>query len=452
MNDDHNDGTGSTVFFDHGAEAAVLGAMLGGPNLIGEVEALVSADDFHRPAHQLLFATLVELNSAGRPTDPRSLVAHLASAGQIRSIPDNGAYVTELFGSAPPVASATHFAGIVADRAMLRNLDGELARARAAIRDGGSGTSAEHVERVRSMVSDLGQRATGTASWQMWGDLIRPGLDEIERVEAEDQGPSGIGTGFPDLDRVIGGLQEGRLIVIAGQPGMGKTTLAVDFIRAAAFEQKIPVGMFSMEMRWQELLNRALCAEAAVVADRLTNGKLTVDDWANLARACGRTADAPLAIDDTPNLTFADIRLRARRLQQQMGMRLLVVDYLSLVACNDNRPRHQQIDELARRFKTLAGELGVAVVLLAQTNRNAGQRADKRPILGDLKESGGIEAHANTVIFVHSPSRYDKSSRVGETDLIVAKNRSGPECDVIVAAQLHFNRFASMALPDGRSF
>lgn len=446
--DDHNGPPGSSVFYDHPAEAAVLGAMLVDAKRISEVEAILSADAFHLPVHRLLFEMLTELSTGGALTDAVSVVAHIAQAGHLHRVPDNGAFVAALAGSAPPPMQATSFAAVVADRALLRRLDGELGKVRAAIRAGGAGSSAELVERVRTMVADLGQKASGAGEWRMWSDLIEPGFDEIERLQSEDVTSPGISTGLIDLDKTLDGLQNERLIVVAGQPGSGKTTLACNIIRAAAFEQKIPTGLFTMEMTWLEVFNRLVCAEAAVPAKKVTEGNMEDRDWAAIAKVCGNTDGAPLAIDDTKGLTFADIRIRARRLQQQMGLGLLVVDYIGLIECPDNRPRNQQIDDLARRFKNLAGELGCPVVVLAQTNRNASQRGDKRPVLTDLKESGGIEAHANVVVFVHRPEQHDKTKRIGEADLVVAKNRSGPEKDIPVAAQLHLNRFESLAMPE----
>ena len=202
-----------------------------------------------------------------------------------------------------------------------------------------------------------------------------------------------------------------------------------------------------MEMTEQELFIRLICAAARVPAQRVTDGSLDTDDWTAIARVCGETENAPLWIDDTKGLTMADIRVRARRLKQQHGLELVVIDYLGLIEASSSAPRNQQIDEMARSAKNLAGELDLAVVLLAQMNRAYAQRADKRPVLTDLKESGGIEAHADVVIFVHRDEQFDKAKRLGEADLIVEKNRGGARGTVEVAAQLHLNRFVSMAMP-----
>lgn len=446
--DDHNGDGPSSVFYDHGAEAAVLGRMLLDAALISDAEAIVETRSFHKPAHQVLFEALTGLREANQPTDPLSLLAHLAAQGQIRQIPDNGMYVHTLLEHARAPGDIKHFAGIVADRAVLRDLDLELGAVRATIRAGGTARTEDLVERIRTMVSDLSQRVAAAGVWKKWSEMTRPGMDTLEHIGESGEAP-GIPTGLPALDKVIHGLQDSRLIVVAGPPGSGKSTLgAGNFVRSAAFTHKIPTALVSMEMPEQEVFNRLACAEAGVSAQDASEGKLSERDWVKLANMCGETDDAPLWVCDAKNQTFADIRVRARRLQQEHGIRLLVVDYLALIEVRSNAPRHQQIDELARQFHNLAGELKIPVVLLAQTNRNASQRADKRPQLTDLKESGGIEAHADVVIFVHRPEMFDKDKQVGEAVLVIAKNRAGGTPDVTVAAQLHLNRFASMALPE----
>lgn len=441
-----------SVFYDHPAEQVVLGSMLLDPAAIGEVEAILAARSFHRPAHPLLFTAITTLREANRKTDPISVAGYLADEGKLTLLPRGAVYLQELVaavGTFASAAEATHFARVVADKALLRDLDTSLAEIRSSIRAGGGGTPADLLERARTMISDLGMRVAGNGGPEQWREMIRPGLDAIEQAAEEGAGPPGIPTGIHDLDRLVHGLQKQRLIVVAGQPGGGKSTLgAGDFIRSAAFHHKTPTALFSMEMTKQEIFNRLVCAEAQVEAQKVADGTLDVDDWTQIARMCGTTEDAPLWIDDTKGITMADIRVRARRLKQRHDLQLVVIDYLGLIECRSSAPRNQQIDELARSAKNLAGELDLPVVLLAQLNRNHAQRAEKRPVLSDLKESGGIEAHADVVIFVHREEQFDKTKRIGEADLIVEKNRGGARGTVEVAAQLHLNRFVSMSLPE----
>jgi len=440
-----------TVFYDHGAEQVVLGAMLRDPLIIGEVEAIVSAQSFHKTCHPLLFTAITTLRESGRKTDAVSVAGYLADEKLLNRLPGDALYLNELLAVVPvaaPVGEATHFARTVADKALLRDFDTSLEKARLDIRSGAASNPAELLERTRVLISDLGMRAAGDGGPRRWRDIIRPGLDAIELAAEEGAGPPGVPTGIPDLDRLIHGLQKQRLYVVAGIPGGGKSTLgAGDFVRSAAFEHSRATAVFSMEMTEQELFNRLICAAARVPAQRVTDGSLDTDDWTAIARVCGETENAPLWIDDTKGLTMADIRVRARRLKQQHGLELVVIDYLGLIEASSSAPRNQQIDEMARSAKNLAGELDLAVVLLAQMNRAYAQRADKRPVLTDLKESGGIEAHADVVIFVHRDEQFDKAKRLGEADLIVEKNRGGARGTVEVAAQLHLNRFVSMAMP-----
>jgi len=440
-----------SVFYDHPAEQVVLGSMLLDPLLIGDIEAVLTPASFHHPPHPILFTTITGLRQNNHTPDAISVAGHLADAGKLGLLPGGATYLHDLVAKVGIVSpgQAVHFARVVADKALLRDLDEGLHRIRAAIRSGGAGTPADLLEQARTMISDLGLRAVGEGGPVRWRDLIRDGLDAIEQAADSDGGPPGIPTGIHDLDRVIHGLQKQRLIVVAGQPGSGKTTLGGgDFVRSAAFHHKMPTLLFSFEMTRQEIFNRLVCAEAAVPAQKVAAGTLDDVDWSAIARMCGVTEEAPLWIDDSKGLTMADIRVRARRLKQQYDIQLVVIDYLGLIQCHSSEPRNQQIDELARSAKLLAGELDVPVVLLCQTNRNYAQRSDKRPLLSDLKESGGIEAHADVVIFVHREEMYDKTKRIGEADLIVRKNRGGAEATVEVAAQLHLNRFVSMALPE----
>ncbi|MGA3562605.1 replicative DNA helicase [Melissospora conviva] len=438
-----------SVFADEAAEQAVLGSMLMDAQVIGEVESLLDGRSFHRPAHQVLFDVLSRMRTEGRRTDALTVAAFLAGEGMLGKIPGGAVYLQTLLSRVPVGALASgHYAGIVKDRAMLRDLDAALVHVQHAIRAGG-GTPAELVERARSMISDLGARVQGGDGPVRWADLIDPALTAVEEAETTKDQPQGVPTGLPDLDRLIHGLRPKRLYVVAGIPGSGKSTLgAGDFVRSAAFTHKVPTVLFSLEMTRQEIFNRLVCAEARVHATRLSTGTLDDRDWTAIARTVGDTAEAPLWIDDTPGTTMADIRVRARRLKQREGLGLVVIDYLALISTRSDQPRNQQIDELTRQAKLLAGELDVPVVLLAQMNRNYAQRAEKRPLMSDLKESGGIEAHADCVIFVHREEQFDRAKAIGEAELIVAKSRGSGLGTVEVAAQLHFNRFMSMALPE----
>jgi len=436
--------TPNLVLQDPAAERAVLGAMLIDGALIPEVEEIAQPEAFCNPIHQLIYRTLIELRADGKPTEAVAVTAHLVEAGQLGRIPNNGTYLADLVAQAPMVGSPLQLAGVVADRAVLRALDEACATVRRQIRTG-SGTSAEQVERARTLIAAVADGASSTDGWVQWSDLLESGIDGMDRA-AQDDNPPGIPTGFHDLDRLLHGVQPGRLYVLAGRPGAGKTLLSGDLMRSFAFTHKVPTAVFNMEMTRLELFNRLMCAQAGVLHDRAVEGKLDDTDWTRIAKVCAATEDAPLWIDDTKGLTLADIIVRARRLHQRKPLGAMFIDYLGLITTRGLLPRNQEVGEIARRLKIFGGELGIPIILCAQLNRDGAQRSSKRPTLTDLADSGQIEAHADAVIFVHREEQYDADKRMGEADLIVAKWRGGATGDVVVASQLHYSRFMSMAV------
>lgn len=439
-------GEDSTPLWDVGAERCVLASMMMDKSVIAEVQQRINSDTFYLGHHRILFNAICELHDAQKPADPFSVGAHLAEAGALTRV-GGAPYLHTLVEQLPVGASGPYFASIVADRAVLRALDQAAERIRRMIRDGGSGNSAQMVERARLMVADLAGRVASTDGPVRWRDLIEPALKNLSAIEESSDEPAGVSTGFPDLDEVIHGLQPGRVYVIAGESGSGKSTLASDFIRSASFHYGIGSLIFNMEMKANELFNRFVCAHASVDHQRLTSGTMTDEDWTAIARVCGDTDDAPLWIDDTSDLSLADIRVRSHKMKQQHDIGIVVVDLIGLVSPTPGLIREQQVAVVSRGLKVLAGELGVAVVVVAQINRGPQQRADKRPTRNDLRESAAIGHDADVVILVHREELHDKTKRRGEADLIVDKNRDGPTKDIVVCAQLHLSRFTSMAIP-----
>jgi replicative DNA helicase len=271
-------------------------------------------------------------------------------------------------------------------------------------------------------------------------------MDELETIGGRNGLMSGVPTGFQDLDRLTNGLHPGQMIVIAGRPGSGKSTMGLDVARAAAIKHGQSSVIFSLEMSKTEITMRLLSAEARVALAHMRSGNMTDDDWARLARRMGEVADAPLFIDDSPNLSMMEIRSKARRLKQRHDLKLVVVDYLQLMQGNKrSESRQQEVSEISRALKLLAKELEVPVIAMSQLNRGAEQRTDKKPQLADLRESGAIEQDADVVILLHREEQYEKESpRAGEADFIVAKHRNGPTQTVTVASQLHYSRFVDM--------
>jgi len=258
---------------------------------------------------------------------------------------------------------------------------------------------------------------------------------------------TGIPTGFRELDELTNGLHGGQMIVVAARPAMGKSTLALDFARAASIGHDFPSIFFSLEMGKSEIAMRLLSAEGAIPLQNMRKGTLDPRDWTTVAATRGRINDAPLYIDDSPNMTLVEIRAKCRRLKQRAGLRMVIIDYLQLMTSGKRvESRQQEVSEFSRSLKLIAKELQVPVIALSQLNRGPEQRQDKKPAISDLRESGSIEQDADMVILLHREDAYERESpRAGEADLIVAKHRNGPTATITVAFQGHYSRFADMA-------
>jgi replicative DNA helicase len=258
---------------------------------------------------------------------------------------------------------------------------------------------------------------------------------------------TGVPTGFADLDSLTNGLHPGQMIVIAARPAIGKSTLALDFARAAAIKHGLGTAFFSLEMGRNEITMRLLSAEARVPLHTMRTGQMSDDDWTRLARRMSEVADAPLYIDDSPNMSMMEIRAKCRRLKQRHDLRMVIIDYLQLMSSPKRvENRQQEVSEMSRSLKLLAKEIDVPVIALSQLNRGPEQRTDKKPLLSDLRESGSIEQDSDVVILLHREDAYERESpRAGEADLIVAKHRNGPTTTVTVAFQGHYSRFVDMA-------
>ena len=254
-------------------------------------------------------------------------------------------------------------------------------------------------------------------------------------------------TGFADLDALSNGLHPGQMVVIAGRPATGKSTIGLDIARSASIRHGLTSVMFSLEMARNEIVMRLLSAEAGVALNHMRSGTLSDDDWTRLARKMGEVQSAPLFIDDSPNMSMMEIRAKCRRLQQRHDLRLIIIDYLQLMSSGKRvESRQQEVSEFSRAMKLLAKELEVPVIAISQLNRGPEQRSDKRPQLSDLRESGAIEQDADMVILLHREDLYERESpRAGEADFIVAKHRNGPTGEITVAFQGHYSRFVDMA-------
>jgi replicative DNA helicase len=390
---------------DIAAEQSVLGGMLLSKDAIADVIEILRPNDFYKPAHSTVFDTILDLYGRGEPADPVTVSAALADAGDLARI-GGAAYLHTLISSVPTAANAGYYARIVSERAVLRR----LVEAGTRIVQLGYGSASGGGRDVDDVV-DLAQQAVyevtekrSSEDYTVLEELLQPTMDEIEASSSRGGQMTGVPTGFADLDRLTNGLHPGQLIIVAGRPGLGKSTCSLDFIRSASIRNGLTSCIFSLEMSKTELVMRLLSAEARVPLHNLRTGQMSDDDWTKLARSVGEVSEAPLFIDDSPNMTMMEIRAKARRLKQRNDLKIVMVDYLQLMSSpKKTESRQQEVSELSRGLKLMAKELEVPVIAVSQLNRGPEQRTDKRPQLSDLRESGSIEQDADTTTTRRSP-------------------------------------------------
>jgi replicative DNA helicase len=432
------------------AEQSVLGAMMLSKDAIADVVEVIRPGDFYRPAHQLIYDAVLDLYSRGEPADAVTVSAELTKLGQL--VRAGGApYLHTLISLVPTAANAGYYAQIVAERATLRRLVTAGTRIVQMGYDTASGSANlvgsvdDVVDRAQAEVYEVTERRT-SEDYVHIESLLQTTLDEIETISSHGGVGGGIPTGFHQLDEITNGLHPGQMITVAGRPGTGKSTLALDIARSAAVKHRRPTVIFSLEMGKLEIMMRLFSAEAGVALQNMRSGHMSDGDWARLARRASELSEAPLYIDDSPNLTMMEIRAKARRLRQRHDLQLIVIDYLQLMTSGKRvESRQQEVSEFSRAMKLLAKELDVPVLALSQLNRGPEQRTDKKPMLADLRESGSIEQDSDMVLLVHRPDLYEpETERSGEADLIIAKHRNGPTGTVAVAFQGRYSRFADM--------
>jgi replicative DNA helicase len=428
---------------DLAAEQGVLGGMLLSKDALADVVETLKEADFYRPAHATIYEVATGLYAKGEPADTVSVAAELQRQGLLERI-GGAAYLHTLIAMVPTAANAGYYARIVSEKAVRRR----LVEAGMRVTQYGYNEAADVddvVDRAQAEVFAVTESRTSDDFLPLEA-LMTPALEEIESIAGHDGSLSGAPTGFADLDALTNGLHPGQLIVLAARPGIGKSTAALDFARATSIKHGMASVVFSLEMSRIEITMRLLSAEARVHLQNMRNGRMSEDDWARLARRMGEIASAPLFIDDSPSLNMMELRAKCRRLKQKHDLKLVVLDYLQLMNPGKRLDsRQQEVSEMSRSLKLLAKELGVPVVALSQLNRQAETRADKKPQLSDLRESGAIEQDADMVILLHRDDAYEKESpRAGEADFIVAKHRNGPTDTVTVAFQGHYSRFVDM--------
>jgi replicative DNA helicase len=429
---------------DLAAEQCVLGGMLLSKRAIAEVLETTEPEDFYRPQHETIFRAIVDLYGRNEPADPITVSNHLRELGLLDKI-GGAAYLNVCVSAVPTAANAEYYADIVRSCAIRRRIV-EAGRRITDIGYDGEGEAHTAADRAQAELASI-TKAREDADSALLGEDLPEVVAELEKLQTEGRA-IGISTGFKDLDYLTHGLHPGQMIIIAGRPGLGKSTLGIDFLRAACLRDKIPAAFFSLEMSRREVQHRIISAEAMIGLHKIRGGTMTDHDWAAFANSMQTLTGAPLTIDATPNRTVTQIKSRCRQIKQKTGLGLVVIDYLQLLDTpGKKRPENRQVEvsEMSRGIKLMAKELDVPIVVLCQLNRGPEQRQDKRPMLADLRESGSLEQDADLVILVHREDAYERDSpRAGETDLIVAKHRAGPLSTITVAAQLHYSRFRDM--------
>ncbi len=411
------------------AEESLLGAMLLSRDAItAAVEARVDVSDFYKPSHGHIYDAIQSLYGQGEPADPVTVAEELRRADLLEFVGGRPALL-QIQAATPASANAGHYARIVNELALLRRLiavAGDISEMGYDSPDDVVGT----LDRAEALVFEVAERRV---SETMVGihDALQETLDNLEARYGDDSELVGVPTGFTDLDAKLHGLQRENLVIIAARPGMGKTSLALGMARNVATSTGRPVIFFSMEMGTLELTKRLLAMEARVEATRLWTARLSDGDWSRLGHAVGRLAEAKLFIDDNPHCTVMEMRAKARRMRARYGdLALIVVDYIQLMTPSSSKRvenRQVEVSEISRGLKILARELECPVVALSQLNRQVEYRQDKRPMLADLRESGGLEQDADVVTFIYRDEVYNPASDDrGKAEIIVAKHRNGP--------------------------
>lgn len=426
------------------AEQAVLGAIFLESSSLTVASEILIPEDFYRASHQKIFNVILKLNDSGKPVDLITVTEELAAA---KLLEDCGGvrYLSELAASVPTAANIEYYARIVEEKSLLRRL---IRTATEIAQDGY--TREDEVEALlgeaEKNILAVAQRKNAGAFHNIKDVLVRT-YDNIETLHQRTGDVTGIPTGFVELDRMTAGFQRNDLIIVGARPSVGKTAFALNIAQNVATKTDENVAIFSLEMGAEQLVMRMLCAEGNIDAQRLRTGSLTDEDWGKLTMAMGSLSNAGIFIDDTPGVRISDIRSKCRRLKQEHGLGMILIDYLQLILGSGRagENRQQEISEISRSLKGLARELQVPVIALSQLSRGVEQRQDKRPMMSDIRESGSIEQDADIVAFLYRDDYYDKESENKNIiEIIIAKQRNGPVGTVSLAFAKEYNKFVNL--------
>jgi len=429
------------------AEQSVLGGLLLSTSAWDQVADRVAEADFYREDHRLIFRAIRDLHDSGRPCDAVTVSEWFESHGKADQV-DGGNYISQLANNTPSAANVGAYADIVREKSILRSLIdvGTTITSSAFSSDGRESKSLlEEAERLVFAIADKGNR--GGSGYVSVQDSLKEAMAKIEELNAFEGDITGIPTGYIDFDKLTAGLQPSDLIIIAGRPAMGKTTFAMNVAEHAAIKYGKSVAVFSMEMASLQLVMRMFSSVGQIDQNRIRTGSLDDMDWPKLTSAMNLLHKSKIFIDDTPALSPAELRARARRLKREHDIDLIVVDYLQLMSVPDIKEnRATEIAEISRSLKTIAKELNVPVVALSQLNRALENRPNKRPLMADLRESGAIEQDADLIVFIYRDEVYNKESgEKGKAEIIIGKHRNGSTGTIHLAFQGPWLRFVNLA-------
>jgi replicative DNA helicase len=425
------------------AEQALLGSLLLTPSSFATIEGLLGSSDFYRHDHAEIFKAIIDLNHRNTSADVVTVYEYFESRNATDGL-EGGAYLTSLANNVVSAANVRAYAEIVREKSILRQLIdiGNEISASAYKSDGKSAQQLlEQAERHVFAIAEKGLQSS--SNYESIAALLKPAYDQIAELSKKQSDITGVPTHLTDLDRHTAGLQKSDLIILAGRPAMGKTSLAMNIAQNAAIQSQVPVAVFSMEMSKSQLAFRLFSSLGAINQGRLRTGKLTDEDWGGLTSAMSLLKTAPIYIDDTPALSPAQVRARARRLKREFDIGLIVIDYLQLMQVPDTREnRATEIAEISRGLKALAKELDIPVIALSQLNRALEQRPNKRPAMADLRESGSIEQDADLILFIYRDEVYNPDTPAKNlAEVIIGKHRNGATGTVELLFEGEYLRF-----------
>jgi replicative DNA helicase len=431
------------------AERSLLGGLMLDQRSWDQVADVVGVDDFYRADHRTIFEAIARLSEQDRPPDAVTVSQQLERENRLE-LAGGIDYLARLVEETPSAANVRAYAQIVREHSMLRQLiqiGGDIASS-AHSSDGLS--VAELVDQAEQRVFEIADRGTAGPGFRALKEILPDTIDRLDVLSHSDEEITGISTGFGAMDDMTAGLQRGDLIVVAGRPSMGKTTLAVNIAENAAIGHGIPTAIFSMEMSDEQLSFRMIGSIGRVSQSRLRRGKLSDEDWTRIDSAVSMMSQAPIFIDDSAGLSPTEVRARARRLKREHGLGLIVVDYLQLMqVAGTVENRATEISQISRSLKALAKELSVPVIAISQLNRSVEQRVDKKPVMSDLRESGAIEQDADVIVFIYREEVYDKETpRKGVADIIIGKQRNGPVGEFHLTFLGEYTKFENLVAED----